>query len=210
MEIAEKDITQLIEDGLKASISYDEYNGMVHQLVEEEKTSGPDQNEDLVYYTKLNAQRTKRLNKTTKVDDVTQSVVSNLKGKYTWLVLTESWCGDAAQILPLFNKLAEINTNIDLRLVLRDENDNLMREFLTNGGKSIPKLIMINEQNEVVGSWGPRPVEAQEFYDSWRNNLDPERPPYREFQVDMQKWYLHDKGLSTFKEISEILADLEP
>jgi len=171
------------------------------------KTTGESQHEYLVYFTKLNAQRTKRLNKTSKVDEASTAMVTGLKGKYTWLVLTESWCGDAAQILPLLNKMVEMNSSIDLRLVLRDKNDELMQEFLTNGGRSIPKLIILNEQQEVVGSWGPRPAQAQAFYDNWKN--DPNHPPYREFQVGMQKWYLNDKGMSTFREIAEILEKLE-
>jgi hypothetical protein len=206
METAVININQIIQDSLNESISYDQYNELIHHLVDEEKTTGESQHEDLVYFTKLNAQRTKRLNKTSKVDEASTAIVTGLKRKYTWIVLTESWCGDAAQILPLFNKLVALNTNIDLRLVLRDEHSELMDEFLTNGGKSIPKLIMLNEQKEVVGSWGPRPAEAQAFYDIWKNN--PNKPPYREFQVDMQKWYLTNKGLSTFKEVSEILKSL--
>ena len=207
METAVKNMEQIIKNSLNDSISYDQYNELVLKLVEEEKTSGAEQNEDLVYFTKLNAQRTKRLNKTTKIDESSAAIVKALKGKYTWLVLTESWCGDAAQILPIFNKIVEVNTNIDLRLVLRDENDELMQEFLNNGGKSIPKLVMLNEEQEVVGSWGPRPVEAQAFYDAWRN--DPNHTSYREFQVDMQKWYLKDKGMSTFREVSEVLRKLQ-
>lgn len=206
MEIAVKDITHLIQESLTDSISYEEYNTLVQELVETEKTSGERQHEDLVYFTKLNGQRTKRLNKTTKIDSESTKTVTALVGKYTWLVLTESWCGDAAQILPLLNKMAELNANVDLRLVLRDEHSELMEEFLTNGGRSIPKLIMLNEQGVVVGTWGPRPLEAQAFYDAWKNM--PDRPPYREFQVDLQKWYLKDKGQSTFKEISKILRNL--
>lgn len=141
------------------------------------------------------------------MDAKTQATISSLQNKHTWLVLTESWCGDAAQILPLLNKLAELNSNIDLRLILRDESIALMDNFLTNGGRSIPKLIMLNEQQEVIGSWGPRPVEAQTFYNQWRN--DPNQSPYKEFQVEMQKWYLKDKGISTFREIREILAGLD-
>jgi thiol-disulfide isomerase/thioredoxin len=201
------ELTQIIKDSLEKSISFDDYNHLVDQLVEEEKTSGPSQHEDLVYFTKLNAQRTKRLNKTIKADEASRAVVSSINEKYTWLVLTESWCGDAAQILPLLNKLAEINPNIDLRLALRDENDELMNKFLTNGGKSIPKLLILDKGREVLNTWGPRPVEAQALYDSWKNN--PDKPAYREFQVDMQKWYLRDKGVSTFKEIAQIISDLE-
>lgn len=202
-----EELTQLIKDSIDKSISFGEYNGLVNRLVEEEKTSGPSQHEDLVYFTKLNAQRTKRLIKTIKVDEASKAVVSKINEKYTWLVLTESWCGDAAQILPLLNKMAEIDTNIDLRILLRDENDELMSEFLTNGGKSIPKLIILDKSKQVLNTWGPRPIEAQALYDSWKNN--PDKPPYKEFQVDMQKWYLKDKGLSSFKEVTQIMSELE-
>ncbi|MFT7031898.1 MAG: thiol-disulfide isomerase/thioredoxin [Cyclobacteriaceae bacterium] len=201
------ELTQIIKNSLEKSISFDDYNHLVDQLVVEEKSSGPSQHEDLVYFTKLNAQRAKRLNKTIKVDKASTTRISGIKRKYTWLVLTESWCGDAAQILPLLNKLLEINPNIDLRLVFRDENDELMNEFLTNGGKSIPKLLILDKGREVLNTWGPRPVEAQALYDSWKNN--PEKTPYREFQVDMQKWYLKDKGVSTFTEVSQIMSELE-
>lgn len=206
MEVAIKEPEQLIEDGLNTSISYRAYNEMVQGLVKEGKTSGESQHEDLVYYTKLNAQRAKRLNKTTKLDPQSEAIVLSLKEKYTWLVLTESWCGDAAQILPLLNKLAEASPNIELRLVLRDENLELMDTFLTNCGRSIPKLIMLNSDGEVVGTWGPRPVEAQNFYDAWKNSAD--KPPYKEFQAELQKWYLYDKGLSTFREVTDILKTL--
>lgn len=203
----EVELTQLIKEALETSISFDVYNDLVNGLVEEEKTSGPSQHEDLVYFTKLNAHRTKRLIKTIQVGDEVSRTISKLNEEYTWLVLTESWCGDAAQILPLLNKLAEINSNIDLRLILRDENDQLMNQFLTNGGRSIPKLLILDKEQQILDTWGPRPVEAQALYDSWKNN--PDGPPYREFQADMQKWYLKDKGVSTFREVSQIMSELK-
>lgn len=200
-------LRSIIENSLKDSITYEAYTELVEQLVGEEKTTGPKQHEDLIYYTKLNAQRSKRLNKTASVSEEIARLVNDLKESYTWLVLTESWCGDAAQILPLFQKMAELNPKIQLKLVLRDENDELMSQFLTNGGRSIPKLIMLNENKEVVGTWGPRPQELQQIYDAWRNSEN--KPPYKEFQVEMQKWYLKDRGQSTFGEIANVLKDLE-
>lgn len=199
-------LSAIIEDGLAKSITYEAYSDLVDQLVQEEKTTGPKQNEDLVYYTKLNAQRSRRLNKTVTVSEEIAARIKSMDEPYTWLVLTESWCGDAAQILPLFQKLAALNPNIQLRLVLRDENLALMDEFLTNGGRSIPKLIMLNEDNEVVGTWGPRPKALQAIYDNWRN--DPNKAPYKAFQVEMQKWYLQDAGQSTFNEFGDILSEL--
>lgn len=197
-------LKSLIKDSLAKSVSYDDYTELIEQLVVEEKTTGPKQNEDLVYYTKLNAQRSRRLNKTVKLPENIAQQIREIDQPQTWLVLTESWCGDAAQSLPLLHKLAEVNPNITFRLVLRDENDQLMDQFLTRGGRSIPKLIILNEELDVLGTWGPRPVDAQTLYDSWRN--DPNKPPYKEFQVEMQKWYLHDRGQSTFAEVSQVLA----
>ena len=200
-------LKDIINTSLKDAISYQDYLTLIDELVEDEKTTGPKQHEDLVYYTKLNNQRTTRLNKTIQVDPETASIVDHLEERYTWLVITESWCGDAAQILPLFNKLAIQNDRIDLKLVLRDEHEDLMNEFLTNGGKSIPKLIMLDENLQVRGTWGPRPKDAQTLYDAWKN--DPNKPPYKEFQVDLQKCYLKDRGVSTFREIAEIIKKLE-
>ena len=200
-------LKSIIADSLSESIGFEAYTAMLENLAAEGKTTGPKQDEDWIYYTKLNAQRSRRLNKTAKVPDEVATLVEKLNEPYTWLVLTESWCGDAAQIIPLFQKMAELNPNINLRLVLRDENDALMSQFKTNGGRAIPKLIILDQQLEVMGSWGPRPVEAQNMSNSWRN--DPNRPPYKEFQIELQKWYLKDRGLSTFQEVSEILQELE-
>ncbi len=201
------DLKSLIKESLANAISYSDYSELIQQLVEAEKTTGPKQNEDLVYYTKLNAQRARRLNKTTKLPENVATLVNTFDQPMTWLVLTESWCGDAAQILPLLQKMVESNSNIDLRLALRDENDALMSQFLTRGGRSIPKLIILNEDLDVMGTWGPRPVDAQTLYDNWRN--DPNKPPYKEFQVEMQKWYLKDAGQSTFAEVSKVLEDAQ-
>lgn len=205
MELA--NLKSVIKNSLEASISYEDYTALVEQLVIDEKTTGPKQHEDLVYYTKLNAQRSRRLNKTTQLPENIVEQVRQINQPMTWLVLTESWCGDAAQSLPLLHKLSEANPNITFRLVQRDENDELMDNFLTNGGRSIPKLIMLNEELDVLGTWGPRPVEAQTLYDSWRN--DPNKPPYKVFQVEMQKWYLKDRGQNTFTEVSEVLSNTQ-
>ncbi|MEM9325510.1 MAG: thioredoxin family protein [Bacteroidota bacterium] len=200
-------LTDTIKESLEKSLSYTEYNNLVERLVEEHKTSGPKQHEDLVYFTKLNAHRVKRLNKTIELTPDIEQLAKAVDSPQTWLVLSESWCGDAAQTLPLIHKVAEANALITLRIVFRDEHLPLMDEFLTNGGRSIPKLLILNSELEVQGTWGPRPEQAQALYNSWKN--DPNKPPYREFQVEMQKWYLADKGVSTFQEISAVLKAIK-
>ena len=124
------------------SFSYKEYRDCVSKLILEGKSTGHTQTEDLLHYSELNETRLKRLDKTIKVVPEIEQQLSNLSKKYTWLVISEGWCGDAAQILPIINKMAEVSDFINLKIVLRDDNDELMSQFLTNGGKAIPKLIM--------------------------------------------------------------------
>ena len=86
------------------------------------------------------------MDKTLTVHEDVSEKISSIKSKLIWLVLSEGWCGDAAQLLPVINKKAELSENIKLKVLLRDENEELMNQFLTNGGKAIPKLIIIEEE----------------------------------------------------------------
>ena len=136
------------------------------------------------------------------VDEV-KTFLENLDRDYIWLVISESWCGDAAQILPIINKMAEVSDKIDLKIVLRDDNEDLMNLFLTNGTRSIPKLIIIDkETNEVIADFGPRPQEAKQLildYKAEHGIVD------ETAKINLQKWYLNDKGISTQKEIVALM-----
>lgn len=194
-------LSKIINQAMEQSMSYEEYLKLMTSLTETGRASGPIQSESLIHYTKLNNQRMTRLIKTTSVDEYALTAIDKPQ---TWLIITESWCGDAAQTVPLIQKLAETNALIDTRYVLRDDNLELMDEFLFRGGRSIPKLIILDENHEVLGSWGPRPQEAQMLFDNWKKEETPR--PYSEFSVELQKWYLKDKGQSTVDEISEIVS----
>lgn len=126
-------LDEIIESSLQNSISYEEYSDLLQTYAREEKTTGPTRSEDLVHYTKLNAQRSKRITKTVQLNEQLVAGLSNISEKHTWLLITESWCGDAANSVPVIAKLAEINAAIDLKMVLRDENTALMDQFLTRG-----------------------------------------------------------------------------
>lgn len=196
-------MNSIIEKSLKVSFSYQEYRDFVTDLAKEDKTTGHEQREDLIHYTQLNEARLHRLDKTIQVVDEVKTVLQNLSKEYIWLVISESWCGDAAQILPVINKMAEVSDKIDLRIVLRDDNEDLMNLFLTNGTKSIPKLIIIDKAtNEVVNDFGPRPKGAKQLildYKAAHGIVD------ETAKIELQKWYLQDKGVSTQKEIMELL-----
>jgi len=204
MEILESTmITDIIKESLNKSMSYDEYRTLVISLVDQQSTTGNEKTEALVEYTKMNDRRMKRWDKTVKLSDDALEKISAHSKKVTWLVLTESWCGDAAHIVPAINKVAEQNDSIELKIVLRDENEDLMNQFLTNGGKSIPKLIMIdNETGEVVDTFGPRPSVATEMVDVYKT-LHGKLTP--EFKEDLQRWYNKDKGRSTIEDLLSLL-----
>jgi len=119
------------------------------------------------------------------------------------LVLTESWCGDAAQTIPVMNKAASLNKNISLRLVLREENLELMEQFLSNGAMAIPKLISIDDATgKIIGEWGSRPTIANKMVEDYKGiygNLSPD------FKQDLQMWYNKDKGRNTLSDLLSLL-----
>lgn len=204
MEILQ-DITkdQIINKSLKTSLSYLEYRQFVEKLVDENSTTGHEKTEALAEYTKLNAKRMKRWDKTLKVPEDALQNIQQFNKRTTWIVIIESWCGDAAHVIPVINKVAELNDNIDLKLVLRDENPDLMNAFLTNGGKAIPKLIAVdNESGNVTNTFGPRPTVATKLVADYKAEHGVLTP---EFKQDLQVWYNKDKGQSTIEDLTNML-----
>ncbi|RKR15093.1 thioredoxin-like protein [Maribacter vaceletii] len=199
----EKETATLIKEALDIAISYEEYRDLVASLAEEEKSTGTVQTEALSNYTVLNNRRMKRLDKTIKVNEVVLEKVKAYSKKITWLVLTESWCGDAAQTMPVMNKLAILNPNINLQVIQRDQNLELMNRFLVNGTLSIPKLIMLDSTTlEVLGEWGSRPTIATKMVEDYKKEHGTLTP---EFKQDLQVWYNKDKGQNTIEDLVMLL-----
>lgn len=191
-----------IQQTLLNSFSYSEYRKKVTELIAEGKSTGHEQSNDLLHYSELNEARMNRLEKTIAIVDEVKAKLENLDKKYIWLVLAEGWCGDAAQVLPVIHKMAETTNKVELKIALRDDNDALMQHFLTNGGKAIPKLIVLDaETSEVIADWGPRPHGAKQLileYKAAHGVVD------ETAKIELQKWYLHDKGISIQQEIVEM------
>ena len=191
-----------IQQTLLNSFSYSEYRKKVTELIAEGKSTGHEQSNDLLHYSELNEARMNRLEKTIEIVDEVKAKLENLDKKYIWLVLAEGWCGDAAQVLPVIHKMAETTNKVELKIALRDDNDALMQHFLTNGGKAIPKLIVLDaETSEVIADWGPRPHGAKQLildYKAEHGVVD------ETAKIELQKWYLHDKGISIQQEIVEM------
>ncbi|MCM4166818.1 hypothetical protein KCTC52924_01671 [Arenibacter antarcticus] len=195
--------SQLIEKSLERGMSYGDYRKMIATLVLEGASTGPIQNEELSNYTLLNDQRMRRLDKTLKIGAETVSKIERVDREITWLVLTESWCGDAAQTLPVMNKIANLNNKISLKLLLRDENTELMQRFMANGSMAIPKLIAIdNASGDIIGEWGSRPSVAAKMVQDQKDKYGVFTP---EFKEELQQWYNKDKGQSTIKDLLPLL-----
>ena len=160
---------------------------------------------EILGYTKLNLHRMSRLHKFTAVTPELKRALSSVPSPWTWLVLTESWCGDAAQIVPVLDRIADESGKITLRLLLRDEHPTLMNAYLTNGGRSIPKLICVQEIDGMyreLGSWGPRPAELQTLMREWSL----EKLPLSEAVERAQRWYNADRTESTQAELLTAVA----
>lgn len=182
-----------------------EYYSLVETLVNEGKTSGSNQMDALVHFTKLNQQRMHRIHKTTKVNEALVTLLKAQKDQLGFLIITESWCGDAAQIVPVFTKLSE-ETGVELKVVLRDENTDLIDAHLTNGGRSIPIIIALNKNDwSVKFVWGPRPAELQHYVLDHKNAPEP-KISHDELVAELQKWYTKDKQVSIQQELAELLA----
>ncbi len=192
----------LIKNSLNNTISYPAYRNLIKKLLAEGKSTGIEQTEDRLTFSILNDKRMDRLDKTLDINASTQNYLNNLNKGFTFLVIAEGWCGDAAQILPIINKVAEASDKIDFKIVLRDENEDLMNQYLTNGSKSIPKVLILDQENNVLDSWGPRPTVASKMvvdYKAQNGSLD------EEFKKNLQIWYNKDKGNNTQNELLSLL-----
>ena len=183
---------------------YDEYRRLIDAFLMVGKSTAKRESESLVEYSKLNVVRMNRLDKTTEIIPELQKNISEISAPQTWLVLTEGWCGDAAQIVPVLNKIAELNSNIQLKFLLRDEHLELMNKYLTNGkSQSIPKLVVLDEHNNELFNWGPRPQALQElFYHMKANALNNDS-----IKEEIHKWYAKDKTVSIQKDLLALLQD---
>ncbi|ARV15264.1 thioredoxin family protein [Polaribacter sp. SA4-12] len=196
----------IIEKSLENSYTYQEFRDLVSHLLTEDKSTGHTQSEAITGFSLLNDRRMKRLDKTIKVSEETIAEMNTISEPQTWLVIAEGWCGDAAQNLPVINKIAETSNLIDFKVVLRDDNEDLMNLFLTNGGKAIPKLIALDKDNNVIDTWGPRPTVASKMvadYKAEHGVID------AKFKQDLQVWYNKDKGLSVQDDFVKLVKNLQ-
>jgi hypothetical protein len=193
---------EIIQKSIEKSYSYSAYRQLILDLLKEGKSTGTTINPDYFQFSELNNSRMNRLDKTLSVLENHQQKLQNLTKKYTWLVISEGWCGDAAQIVPVLNKLTESSENIHLKIVIRDENLELIDLFLTNGNRAIPMLLIIDESGAVINHWGPRPTTASKMvkdYLAAHGALD------ADFKISLQNWYNANKGFEIQDEVMSLI-----
>ena len=191
----------------KEALDYTSYRNLVDELLTQGETTGPDNSEAMLHYSKMNVQRMNRVDKTTVLGEELLATLEKIEGKYRFLVITEGWCGDAAQIVPIINKVVSAAPEkFDLKLTLRDKNLTLIDAHLTNGGRAIPVLLILDaEGNLVLPKWGPRPAVLQSLMGEWKK----EGVEMPELAEKLHGWYAKDKTVATQAELNQLIKQLK-
>lgn len=185
--------------------TYTSYRALIDQLLLENKTTGTDHSDGYLAYTALNNRRMDRWEKTAKVSPELQELIAQISEKQIWLIITEGWCGDASQSLPFIQKLADLNDNIKVRYILRDKNPEIMDRYLTNGARSIPMLIALNEElDQELFVWGPRPEFLQNRLREYK--IDTKGLSSADFAEGTHLWYARDKNRSLGQEFQSLIS----
>ena len=187
-----------VKNGLKYQ-TYMEIAG--RKLNETNPDSLTEEEKHLFEYTKLNMKRSERIEKTYSVSDELKEKLSGIDSKQTWMVITEAWCGDSAQNLPFIAKMASVNPLVDLKIILRDDNLDIMDEYLTNGTRSIPVMIAFDEEGNELFKWGPRPAEAAALVKKAKD----EGKSKDQFIEELHLWYGRNRGKAIESEFLSLL-----
>lgn len=187
---------------MKNIATWEEYLNKFEEVLAQETPQAPYDEPMYMDYFKLNRSRQNRWLKTAEINPELKKVVQTITDKQTWYLITEPWCGDAAHNVPFIYKMTELNPNISLKIIWRDTAPFMIEDYLTNGGKAIPKLIIRDENEKDLHIWGPRPKECQVLFEK----LKEEAADFEKQKIELQNWYNKDKGVSIQKEFLAILS----
>ena len=190
---------------LDGGFSYSEFVDLTERFVQENRTTGANQSEEYLAYTRICLQRMIRWNKTSKVSEALELLLLQVNQPQVWLVITEAWCGDGAQSIPHLAKLADLNPLITLKIIFRDEHPDLMDAYLTNGNRSIPKLVaMTADLQQELFTWGPKPNYLLDLHAAFKQNS--EGRSYSDFLEEVHLWYAKNKQKDLESEIYPLIS----
>ncbi len=196
-----KERLRISEKAWEGAMNYAEYRSLVNELLERNLVTGHEQSEAYLNYTRLNIQRMDRWDKHFVPDEEITQAVKSVGQKRIWLILAEGWCGDASQSIPAIEKISALNPQILTRYLLRDDNDDVMQQFLKNGTRSIPKVICLDEKKNILWHWGPRPAAATTLLNEAKaEGLEPAERKER-----LHLWYARNKQVELQKELGELI-----
>ncbi|PEN15131.1 thioredoxin family protein [Longibacter salinarum] len=139
----------------------------------------------MLHYLRYNWERSQKVEKAFSPSEELSSAVSSINEPQLWMVITEPWCGDSAFSLPVIKAAADTNDNITLRILHRDDNLDVMDQYLTGGSRSIPKLVAFDSEGNERFTWGPRPENGQRLF----NNLREQGRDKMEIIQELIAWY---------------------
>jgi len=197
------DLKKRIEE---KGITYNEYiSNTIEEISKTQITDLPPGEVRRFNYKNLNLQRSTRIIRTYHPSKELKRVLDEITGMQLWMVITENWCGDSGQNLPYIAVMALQNPLIDLKLLLRDSNPDVMDQFLTNGTRSIPILVSFNSRGEELFRWGPRPRAAINLISQWKSE-GCEKPEWTE---KLHLWYSRNRGEEIEKELADLINKVE-
>lgn len=179
------------------------YINQIEQLLAQNKTTGNNHSAEMLHYTRMNLARLKRWLSKGVILEEAKKVMQSITNQQHWIIITEAWCGDAAHSIAFIQKIADLTPLVSVTYKLRDENLELIDQYLTNGGRSIPKLIARDKNGNDLFDWGPRPAHIQKKY----KEMKAKEIPYAEISIELQKCYNKDKGVSIQQEIITRIKD---
>lgn len=183
-------------------MEFEAYLAFFKGILDAEQPEAPYDDEEYYQYTKMNWARTNRWLKKGRLDPQVEAVIAAVDQPQQWIVITEPWCGDAGQCLPFIYLMASLNPNISLEIVLRDQPPHLIEQYLTNGSKSIPILIVRDAQGKDLAVWGPRPKPAGALFEE----MKAAERDFEEVKEELQKWYNQDAGHAIQQEIAALIG----
>ena len=180
-------------------MTFKDYHQTFEDILAGKITHTPYDDPHFLEYTKLNFSRFNRWIKKGEILPETIAAINSISTKQTWVVISEPWCGDASHCVPFMVKMAELNPLITLEIKLRDSENSEIENYLTQGGKAIPILIVRDSDNNDLFVWGPRPEPAHALF----LELKQQQLTLEEQKIALQNWYNKDLGQTIQKEITK-------
>ncbi len=182
-------------------MDFNAYCTYFQSILDDPDRKAPYDNPDYIDYTRMNWARMNRWLKTAVISDAMRQAIDTTDQPQQWIIITEPWCGDAAHSVPFLHMIAALNKHITVRYELRDAEPFRISNYLTRGGKSIPKLIIQDADGADLATWGPRPAGCQKLYD----RLTEQKADFETLKMELQHWYNDDKGRELQQELEELI-----